>query len=69
MATRSKRGGKSSRSRSRGKRFSDLPNFQKMRKRSPDSAPRLYEWLVDNGYIETVPTYRRKSANRRASRR
>lgn len=47
-------------------RFADLPNFKRMRKRSPESAPRLYEWLVDNGYIETVPTYQRKSANRRA---
>jgi hypothetical protein len=50
----------------RAERFSGLPNISKMRRRSPESAPRLYEWLVDNGYIEAVPTYRRKSANRRA---
>lgn len=71
MATRSKRG-RSTRSaskRTRGKRFADLPNFERMRRRSPESAPRLFEWLVDNGYIETVPTYRRKSANRQARRR
>jgi hypothetical protein len=70
MATRSKRG-RSSRtaSKKRGKRFADLPNFERMRRRSPESAPRLFEWLVDNGYIETVPTYRRKSANRQARRR
>lgn len=53
----------------RKKRFADLPSFERMRRRSPDSAPRLFEWLVDNGYIEAVPTYRRKSANRRARRR
>lgn len=53
----------------RGKRFADLPNYDRMRRRSPESAPRLFEWLVDNGYIEAVPTYRRKSANRRARRR
>jgi hypothetical protein len=72
MAARGKRGrssrGRSSRSTKgrTGKRFADLPNSIKMRRRSPDSAPRLYEWLVDNGYVETVPTHRRKSANRRA---
>lgn len=70
MATRGRRGsGKSRRNAKRGKRFSDLPGSDRMRRRSPESAPRLYEWLVDNGYIEAVPTYRRKSANRRARRR
>lgn len=68
MATRSKRGG-ARRGKQRSKRFSDLPNHQRMRKRSPESAPRLYEWLVDNGYIEAVPTYRRKTANRQVRRR
>lgn len=53
----------------RGERFAELPDFQKMRRRSPESAPRLFEWLVDNGFIEPVATYRRKSANRRARRR
>lgn len=71
MATRAKRGRptRSSAKRSRGNRFADLPGWEKMRRRSPESAPRLYEWLVDNGYIESVPTYRRKSANRQARRR
>lgn len=71
MATRAKRGRptRSSAQRNRGKRFADLPGWEKMRRRSPESAPRLYEWLVDNGYIESVPTYRRKSANRQARRR
>lgn len=71
MATRAKRGRPTRRvaSRERGKRFADLPNWEKMRRRSPESAPRLYEWLVDNGYIEAVPTYRRKSASRQARRR
>lgn len=55
--------------RKRGERFAELPAYERMRRRSPESAPRLYEWLVDNGYIEAVPTYRRKSANRRARRR
>lgn len=65
--TRAKRG-RPSRSRAkskRGARFTDLPNYERMRRRSPESAPRLFEWLVDNGYIEAVPTYRRKTANRR----
>lgn len=53
----------------RGERFAELPQFEKMRRRSPESAPRLFEWLVDNGFIEPVATYRRKSANRRARRR
>lgn len=69
MATRGKRGASRKRNAKRGKRFSDLPNHERMRRRSPESAPRLYEWLVDNGYIEAVPTYRRKSANRRAKRK
>lgn len=73
MATRSKaKRGRPSRRNARSKsggRFADLPNYERMRRRSPESAPRLFEWLVDNGYIEAVPTYRRKSANRRARRR
>jgi hypothetical protein len=71
MATRAKRGRPTRRSaqRERGSRFADLPGWEKMRRRSPESAPRLYEWLVDNGYIEAVPTYRRKTANRQARRR
>lgn len=71
MATRSKakRGSSRRSARERGSRFAELPEYDKMRRRSPESAPRLFEWLVDNGYIETVPTYRRKSANRQARRR
>jgi hypothetical protein len=71
MATRGKRGRPSRRGakQSRGKRFADLPNYDRMRRRSPESAPRLFEWLVDNGYIEAVYTYRRKSANRQSRRR
>lgn len=73
MATRAKtkrgRPTRKASARKRGERFAQLPAYEKMRKRSPESAPRLFEWLVDNGYIEAVPTYRRKSANRRARRR
>lgn len=72
MATRAKRSGRPTRksaARKRGSRFVELPGFERMRRRSPESAPRLFEWLVDNGYIEPVSSYRRKSANRRARRR
>jgi hypothetical protein len=71
MATRAKRGRPSRRAttRKRGTRFAELPGFERMRRRSPESAPRLFEWLVDHGYIEPVSSYRRKSANRRARRR
>lgn len=78
MATRARRTSKSrrsSRSRKGKSRFVDLPNYQKIRRRSPESAPRLFEWLVDNGYIEPVSMYKRKSvarrngANRRTRRR
>lgn len=73
MATRTKaKRGRPSRRNARtgrGERFADLPNYERMRRRSPESAPRLFEWLVDNGYIEAVPTYRRKAANRQARRR
>jgi hypothetical protein len=71
MATRAKRGrpSRTGAARKRGARFAELPNFERMRRRSPESAPRLFEWLVDKGYIEPVSSYRRKSANRRARRR
>lgn len=71
MATKIKRGRPTRRAavRKKGERFAQLPHFERMRRRSPESAPRLFEWLVDNGYIEPVSTYRRKSANRRARRR
>lgn len=71
MASRLRKGRptRSSAANKRGKRFADLPGFERMRRRSPESAPRLFEWLVDNGFIEPVSTYRRKSANRQARRR
>lgn len=71
MASRLKRGRPTRRAsaRKKGSRFAELPGFERMRRRSPESAPRLFEWLVDNGYIEPVSSYRRKSANRQARRR
>lgn len=51
-----------------GKRFVKAPPQRSMRRRSPTSAPRLFEWLADNGYVEPVTTYRRKSDNRKAAR-
>lgn len=48
-------------------KFVDAPPERSMRKKSPESAPRLFEWLVNNGYVEPVTTYskgggRKKSA-------
>jgi hypothetical protein len=37
--------------------FVAAPPERSMRKKSPESAPRLFEWLVDNGYAEPVTTY------------
>lgn len=37
-----------------------------MRRRSPESAPRLFEWLVNNGYAEPVTTYSKGGARRRS---
>lgn len=44
--------------RARAYRFIDAPPKASMRRRDPKSAPRLYEWLVDNGYAEPVTTIR-----------
>jgi hypothetical protein len=69
VAKRASARSRGGRGRKRGSRFADSPSFERMKRKSPDSAPRLFEWLVDQGYIEPVPTYRRKSANRQARRR
>lgn len=37
-------------------KFVEAPPERSMRRKAPDSAPRLYEWLVDNGYVEPVST-------------
>jgi hypothetical protein len=39
-------------------KFIEAPPERSMRKKSPESAPRLFEWLVDNGYAEPVTSYR-----------
>lgn len=44
--------------RGRRYRFVDAPPKAVMKKRAPESAPRLFEWLVDNGYVESVSSYR-----------
>lgn len=38
-------------------KFVEAPPERWMRKRSAQSAPRLFEWLVNNGYAEPVSTY------------
>jgi hypothetical protein len=55
--------------RSRRYKFVDAPPRTSMRKRSPQSAPRLFEWLVDNGYVEPVSSFRASRSKRRARRR
>lgn len=42
---------------SRSFKFIEAPPERSMRKKSPESAPRLFDWLVDNGYAESVTTY------------
>ena len=45
-------------------KFVEAPPQRYMRRRSPESAPRLFEWLIDNGYVEAVTTYSsRKGGN------
>lgn len=45
-------------------KFIEAPPERYMRRRSPESAPRLFEWLVSNGYVEPVTTYsNRKGGN------
>lgn len=54
------------RGRGNASRFVKPPPQKKMRKVDPDSAPRLYEWLTSNGYVEPVSTSRRgKTSSRR----
>jgi hypothetical protein len=50
-------------------KFVQAPPKGSMRRRTPTSAPRLFEWLVDNGYVEPITTLRTSRAKRRASRR
>lgn len=44
-------------------KFVDEPPESDMRKKSPESAPRLFEWLVDNGYAEAVTTYSKRGGS------
>lgn len=45
----------------RGFKFIEPPPERSMRKRTPESAPRLFEWLTENGYVEPIKTVRRGS--------
>lgn len=45
-------------------RFIQAPPKASMRRRSPTSAPRLFEWLVSNEYVEPVTTIRSSRASR-----
>lgn len=49
--------------------FVEAPPKSSMRRKSPDSAPRLYEWLVEEGYVEPVASSKRASRAKRRSRR
>lgn len=49
-------------------RFIKAPPERFMRRVKPESAPRLFEWLVDRGYVQPVTTYRSKAGSRRARR-
>jgi hypothetical protein len=40
----------------RGFQFIEAPPVRSMRKRTPESAPRLFEWLTDNGFVEPIKT-------------
>jgi hypothetical protein len=51
----------------KGYRFIQQPPRADMKRKSPDSAPRLYEYLVDQGFVEPVNTVRR--TNKREDRR
>lgn len=37
-------------------KFIEAPPERNMRRKSPESAPRLFDWLVENGYVESVST-------------
>lgn len=47
-------------------KFIEAPPEKSMRRKSPASAPRLFEWLVDNGYAEPVTTYSKGKGNKGA---
>jgi hypothetical protein len=47
----------------RGFRFIDAPPERAMRRRTPESAPRLFEWLTENGYVEPIKTVRSGAKN------
>lgn len=50
--------------------FIEAPPRKDMKRKSPDSAPRLYEWLVSEGYVEPVNTGSSASrTNRRRGRK
>lgn len=40
----------------RGFSFIEPPPINSMKRRTPESAPRLFEWLTDNGYVEPIKT-------------
>lgn len=46
----------------RGFQFIEPPPVNSMRRRTPESAPRLFEWLTENGYVEPVRTVKRGGA-------
>lgn len=52
-------------------RFIAAPPKRYMRQTSPASAPRLFEWLEANGFIESVTTLKssKRDARRKPSRR
>lgn len=50
-------------------KFVKAPPKASMRRRSKDSAPRLYEWLISEGYVEPVSSTRASRAKRRRARR
>lgn len=54
--------------RSRTFTWVQAPPRANMRRKQPKSAPRLFEWLVDKGYVEPVSNFRASRANRRAKR-
>lgn len=40
----------------RGFTFIEPPPERSMKRRTPESAPRLFEWLTENGYVEPIKT-------------
>ena len=43
----------------RGFKFIEAPPIKSMRRRTPESAPRLFEWLTENGFVEPIRTAKR----------